>query len=120
MNKGLVARLEKLEARKKDVYVPPPVAPFKRVLGGLFRRPVPSAPVACYELRPRLGLRVRDRLPQLDARATGRPPHAKAVERICRRRRIDPISLEPRDKFERMLKQISKSGLPIPAESWAA
>jgi hypothetical protein len=45
--------------------------------------------------------------------------HAKAWERMCKRRGIDPVTLQPWDKVEKMLKKLDRAGI-VPAESWAA
>jgi hypothetical protein len=43
--------------------------------------------------------------------------HRKSWERICKRRGIDPETLQPWDAAVRMFKKLDKAGI-VPAESW--
>jgi hypothetical protein len=48
-----------------------------------------------------------------------RERHRAAFARICKQRKIDPMTLEPWAKFERMLRRLDRAGI-VPAASWVA
>jgi hypothetical protein len=45
--------------------------------------------------------------------------HHRVLLRIFKRRGIDPVTLQPWDKVERMLKKLDRADI-VSAESWAA
>jgi hypothetical protein len=114
---AIIKRLEALEARRQDTYVapkPPSLALYiVAYFGGKFD-PVQS-PFGNYAAA--LGCASAAAFHKLSADEIAER-HAKAWQRICRRRGIDPQTLEPWPKAEKMLRQLSKAGLPIPAENW--
>jgi hypothetical protein len=128
-NRTILKRLEALEQRKRDVYVPPPPIPLGLYIVGFFGghyTPLQS-PRENYALAiagrekgdgdddfwRASAIRRFDKLSPAEVAER----HRKAWERICRRRGIDPATLEPWTKAERMFKALDK-GTRVPAASW--
>ena len=70
--------------------------------------------VAVLDLR---GARAGSRLFPLTPEQV-RERHKAAIARTFKKRGIDPQTLQPWPKVERMFKKLAQAGMPVPAESW--
>jgi hypothetical protein len=118
MNKDILRRLEKLESRLRTAYKQPAPVPLAFYLIGYFSTtydPMQS-PFLNYAIA--LGCQSALEFHSLTAEQVAER-HRTAWARICRRRKIDPATLEPRERFDRLLKQLDKAGI-VPAKTWEA
>jgi hypothetical protein len=117
MRRELLDRLEKLEQRQQNKYVPPPPIPLSMFLIAYFDGGWQPGESAADAYNRSLNCQWAAELVALTAEQV-RERHNAALERIFRKRKIDPQALEPWPKVEKMLKRLYKSGLPVPAASW--
>jgi hypothetical protein len=83
------------------------------------RRAPERNPVAVRELLPRgLGCASANEFYKLTTEEVNERNRA-AFTRLCKRRKIDPDTLQPWDKVEKMLKKLDRADI-VPAESWVA
>jgi len=123
MNRTVLKRIEALEARKLNTYVPPPPIPLGLYIVGFFGgyyTPVQS-PRENYALAI-AGREKGDgdddlwrasairRFDKLSAEQVAER-HQNAWDRLFRKRKIDPVTLEPWGKVQKMLKQLDKAGI---------
>jgi hypothetical protein len=130
ISRAILNRLAALEARKLNTYVPPPPIPLGLYLVGFFGGHY--TPVQSPRENYALAIAGREKGDGDDVLWRGSAirrfdkmspeqvaeRHNEALQRIFRRRKIDPDAPGPCPKVDRMLKQLAKSGLPIPAASW--
>jgi hypothetical protein len=90
MNRQLLARLEALENRKQNVYVPPPPIPLAMYLVAFFagKWQPHESPADAYHRG--LGLERATQFHALTSEEVAER-HRTAFARICRRRKIDPV-----------------------------
>jgi hypothetical protein len=116
LNKRILERLEALEARRQNVYVPPKPPALSLYLVGFFggKYDANASPFEnCYRAIGCVNANQFYALEQVSER------HRAAWTRICKRRGIDSVTLQPWDKVEKMLKKLDRAGI-VPAEGWAA
>jgi hypothetical protein len=96
MSAALERRVAVLEGERRDAYVPPPPVPLSLYIVGYFggRFDVNASP--CENYYRALGCENANEFSKLDAEQVAER-HRAAWERICRRRQIDPVTLEPWD-----------------------
>jgi hypothetical protein len=118
MNKDILRRLEKLESRQRSAYKPPSPVPLALYLIGYFSTTYDPTQSPFLNYATALGCQSGLEFHSLTSeQLTER--HRAAWERICRRREIDPDTLQPWDKVERMLRKLDRARI-VPAKTWGA
>jgi hypothetical protein len=117
MNKSdVLRRIEKLEQRQSTAYKPAPPVPLSMYLVGYFSTTYDPTQSPFLNYATALGCQSALEFHSLTSEQIA-DRHRAAWERICRRRKIDPDTLQPWDKVERMLRKLDKAGI-VPAASW--
>jgi hypothetical protein len=129
MRRDILARIQALEARKANTYVPPPPPPLSLYLVGYFGGYYDQnqSPRKNYALALAGRTKADGDDDMWRARAVRRfgkmspeevsEKHQAVWARILKRHKIDPSTMEPHDRLMRMLRRLEKAGV-APAASW--
>jgi hypothetical protein len=111
-------RIEKIESRQRGAYKPPPPVPLSLYIVGYFGGRFDANASPCENYYRALGCESANDYHAL-APEERAERHRAAWERLCRRRQIDPETLQPWERFGRLLRKLDKAKI-VPAASWVA
>jgi hypothetical protein len=115
---AILKRLEALESRKRNTYVAPKPPPLSLYIVALVagKWQAHESPADAYHRG--VGCQNAAEFHKLSAERVAER-HRKAWGRICKRRGIDPETLQPWDAAARKFKKLDKAGI-VPDATWGA